>query len=75
MSELVLKYNLLDEIGQQEVDDFIDFLLNKGRKKQEKRQEENPQEEETFMEKYRKNLLEISVWTEEEVAVFEENRK
>lgn len=82
MSNIILKYNLLDEIGQQEVQDFIDFLLSKRAKKEQPQKEaqkvepENEvQQEETFMEKYRKNLLEISVWTEEEVAVFDENRK
>lgn len=33
MSELIIKYNLLDDLGKQEVQDFIEFLLNKGRKK------------------------------------------
>lgn len=82
MSEIILKYNLLDDLGKQEVQDFIEFLLNKGRKKQEIplveqriEPENKPPKEETFMEKYRKKLLEVSVWTEEEIAVFEENRK
>jgi hypothetical protein len=82
MSNIILKYNLLDEIGQQEVQDFIDFLLSKRAKKEQPKKkaqkvepENEVQQEETFMEKYRKNLLEISVWTEEEVAVFDENRK
>lgn len=80
MSEIILKYNLLDDLGKQEVQDFIEFLLNKGRKKAESISAKSPPKmeepkEETFMEKYRKNLLEVSVWTDEDVAVFEENRK
>ena len=65
MSELVLKYNLLDTTGQQEVQDFIDFLLSKQRRKV------NP----NFMESYKKQILEVSVWSEEDIAVFDENRK
>lgn len=80
MSEVILKYNLLDDLGKQEVQDFIEFLLSKGRKTEEEisvksQPEMQAPKEDTFMEKYRKNLLKVSVWTEEEVAVFEENRK
>jgi hypothetical protein len=82
MSEIILKYNLLDDLGKQEVQDFIEFLLNKGRKKAENptvketiELEHEPQEGENSMSKFREKLLEMPVWTEEEVAVFEENRK
>lgn len=82
MSEIILKYNLLDDLGKQEVQDFIEFLLIKGRKKKEissveqKAEPENKSpKEETSMVKFREKLLQTSVWSDEEVAVFEENRK
>ncbi|MFK7947869.1 MAG: hypothetical protein AB8G11_09780 [Saprospiraceae bacterium] len=82
MSEIILKYNLLDDLGKQEVQDFIEFLLNKGRKKQEissvekeiEPEKKSPKEV-TSMVKFREKLLQTSVWSDEEVVVFEENRK
>ena len=35
MSELIMKYNLLDKLGQQEVNHFIEFLLSKKSNEQE----------------------------------------
>ncbi|GAA4412496.1 hypothetical protein GCM10023187_39680 [Nibrella viscosa] len=64
MSELLIKYNSLDDEAKQEVADFIDFLLEKkGRKK--------PFDSEA----YRQKLLNTSVWPEEEVLQMEENIK
>ena len=76
MSNIILKYNLLDEIGQQEVQDFIDFLLSKRAKKeqpQKEAQKVEPENEvleaENSMSKFREKLLKMPVWTEEEVAI------
>jgi len=63
MSELLLKFNQLDAFQKQEVLDFLDFLLAKSKKQQRDGNE------------YKKRLLEISVWSDEDLAIFEENKK
>ncbi len=63
MSELLIKFNQLDALQKQEVLDFLDFLLAKSKKQQPDGNE------------YKKRLLEISVWSDEDLAIFEENKK
>ncbi len=63
MSELLIKYNQLDALQKQELLDFLDFLLSKKKKQQ------------PDLNDYKKKLLEISVWSEEDLAIFEENKK
>ena len=64
MSELILKYNLLNSVAQQEVRDFIDFLLYK-----------KEATHTASMEAYKKKILNVSVWTAEDEAFMEENTK
>jgi AAA+ ATPase superfamily predicted ATPase len=73
MNDLILKYSLLDDFRKQEVQDFIDFLLNKQEKKE--KVEKPPKSDESKKETYRERIMKIPVWSEEEVAVFDENRK
>ena len=64
MNELLTKYHALSPETQQQVDDFLDFMLTKD------------QEKKTFdMKAWKEKIKEVSVWSEEDVAVFEENRK
>jgi len=62
MSELLAKFHQLDAFRQQELLDFLDFLLLKSKKKQDSSD-------------YKKKLLEVSVWNETDLAIFEENKK
>ena len=63
MDDISLKYNLLDKSGKKEIGDFIDFLL---KKKQSRRND---------LTTYKKNLLKISKWSDEDIAVMEENKR
>lgn len=64
MHELLTKYNALSPQGKQEVNDFLDFMLSKY-------QDKKPFDIKAWKEK----IKEVSVWTEEDVKVFEENSK
>ena len=54
----ILKYDLLDPLQQNEVNDFIEFLLSKKDKK-------------PSITEYKKNILAVSTWSEEDLQVFE----
>lgn len=69
MKDLVLKFNLLDAFHQQEVMDFLDFLLLK------KRNKEREAINNFDWDNYKKELLNMPVWTAEELEIFSENRK
>lgn len=58
MDSGLLKYNLLDPLQQNEVNDFIEFLLSKKDKK-------------PSMTEYKKKILAVSTWSEEDLQVFE----
>ncbi|MBV6443564.1 MAG: hypothetical protein DYG98_22685 [Haliscomenobacteraceae bacterium CHB4] len=62
MGELISKFELLDPAGKQQLLDYLEFLLSKKEKKFD-------------YEEYRKKILEVSVWSEEDVAVFDEIRQ
>ena len=63
MSELLTKYRTLSPQTQQQVDDFVDFLLAKG-------QVRKPFD----MKAWKEKIKSVSVWSEEDIQVFEENR-
>ena len=58
MSELLLKYNALDDMLQKEVLDFIDFLLYR------KNSAKN-----VSLSEFKKNILEISTWSEDDISL------
>ena len=63
MSELLTKYRTLSPETQQQVDDFVDFMLAK-------------QSKNSFdMKAWKEKIKSVSVWSEEDVQVFEETRK
>jgi site-specific recombinase XerD len=63
MADIQLKYNLLDAASKKEVNDFVDFLLNKKKKKTES------------ISSYKKKILKVSLWTDEDIAKIEEAQK
>lgn len=64
MGELISKFELLDPAGKQQLLDYLDFLLSKKKEKAK-----------FDVEAYRENLLKVSVWSEEDLAVFDEVRQ
>ncbi len=67
MAELLLKYELLDPLGKQQLLEYLNLLLStKAIKKQ------GPKFD---VSAYRKNLLKISVWSDEDIALIEEARQ
>ena len=63
MGELISKFELLDPAGKQQLLDYLEFLLSKKKEKAK-----------FDVEAYRENLLKVSVWSEEDLAVFDEVR-
>ena len=64
MSEIVVKYNKLDKTARQELNDFMDFLLSK-------QKNANPMSLST----YKNKILNVSVWSDSDLKVFDENQK
>lgn len=64
MSEFFLKIQSLDKEAQQEVADFVDFLLEK--KGRAKKQDADA---------YRQRLVNMSVWSDDDIKPIEEARQ
>ena len=64
MSDIVVKYNRLNKIARQEVNDFMDFLLSK--------QKTNKS---IFLTSYKNKILNVSIWSDSDLKIFDENRK
>ncbi len=64
MTEILLKYNLLDSYNRKEVLDFIDFLLNK---KTEKIKKDKTS--------YKSKILKVSVWSESDIDLIIQNQQ
>lgn len=64
MSDIVVKYNRLNKTARQEVNDFMDFLLSK-----QKTNKHN------FLSTYKNNILNVSIWTDSELKIFDQNQK
>ena len=65
MGDLLEKFDMLDASGQQQLLDYLDFLLAKRRKKKKMRFD---------LKTYRENLLKVSVWSEKDLVIFDEIR-
>ncbi|MGB0932030.1 MAG: hypothetical protein ACPGVB_14695 [Chitinophagales bacterium] len=67
MSDLTLKFNQLGFFGQQEVMKFINFML----------QQENSVDLKNVHKpnNYKQRILQVSVWSEEDLQVFDETKK
>ena len=55
MSDIILKYSLLNKTAQQEVNDFLDFLLSKQKRIKEKSHID-----------YKTKIMSVSTWTDED---------
>ena len=64
MHEILEKYNALSPERQREVNDFLDFMLSKSKDKKL-----------IDMKSWKEKIKGVSVWSAEDVKVFEENRK
>ena len=64
MSEIVVKYNRLNKTARQELNDFMDFLLSK-------QKTDKP----IFLTTYKNKILNVSVWSDSDLKIFEENQK
>ncbi len=62
MNELIAKYSALSPQGQQEVDDFLDFILSK-----------NKDIKSFDMKAWKEKIKGVSVWSEEDLKGFDEN--
>ncbi len=67
MAELLLKYDLLDPLGKQQLLEYLNLLLSTKAKKK-----EGPKFD---VNAYRKSLLKVSVWSDEDIALIEEARQ
>jgi hypothetical protein len=61
MLDGILKYELLNTSEKKEVNDFIEFLFSKKKR------------EVASMSNYKKKILSVGVWSDEDVKIFEEN--
>lgn len=64
MNEIVVKYNKLNKTARQELNDYMDFLLSK-------QKTDKP----LFLTTYKNKILNVSVWTDSDLKIFDENQK
>jgi hypothetical protein len=62
MTDLALKYNLLDTSARREVLDFMDFLLSKTSKVKK-----------SVNGDYKRKILKVSVWDDSDVEIIRQN--
>jgi hypothetical protein len=64
MTDLALKYNLLDTASKKEVLDFMEFLLTKETKSKKPVKDD-----------YKKKILKVSVWNESDIDLMIQNQQ
>jgi hypothetical protein len=64
MTDLALKYNLLDTSAKKEVIDFMDFLLSKETKIKKSTKSD-----------YKKKILKVSVWSDSDIDLMIQNQQ
>jgi hypothetical protein len=64
MADIVLKYSLLSNNARKEVNDFLDFLLQKQKGKKN-----------NSLSSYKKKILGVTTWSDSDIEVFQENQK
>ena len=67
MAELLLKYELLDPLGKQQLLEYLNLLLSS--------KTANKERPKFDVKAYRKNLLKVSVWSDEDISLIEEARQ
>jgi hypothetical protein len=64
MADIVLKYSLLNNSARKEVNDFLDFLLQKQREKKG-----------NSLSSYKKKILGVTTWSDSDIESFQVNQK
>ncbi|HQO10177.1 MAG TPA: hypothetical protein PLK90_09305 [Clostridiales bacterium] len=64
MSDMSLKYRLLDRSAKEEVNDFINFLFSRQSNKKS-----------LSIAGYKKKILSVSIWKDSDLEIFKENQK
>jgi hypothetical protein len=64
MTDIALKYDLLDSSSKREVLDFMDFLLSKETKVKKKQ-----------ISDYKKKILKVSVWSDSDIDMMKQNQQ
>ena len=64
MNDIAVKYNRLSKTARQEVNDFMDFLLSKQKTEKVK-----------LLSNYKKRILNVSIWSDDDCKTFAENQK
>ncbi len=67
MTEILLKYELLDPLGKQQLLEYLNLLLSTKTTKS-----GGPKFD---VKTYRENLLKVSVWSDEDISLIEEARQ
>jgi len=62
MTDLISKYKLLNNSEKHEVNDFMDFLLQKQKVKSK-----------NSLSNYKKKILQVSTWSDFDLMIFEKN--
>lgn len=62
MSDISLRYYLLNQSGKKEVVDFMDFLLSRQKKRRK-----------LSLSVYKKKILNVSTWTKKDIEIFTQN--
>lgn len=63
MTDILLKYSLLNESGRKEVNDFLDHLLKKQREKKD-----------NSLSSYKKKILGVTTWSDSDIESFQVNQ-
>jgi hypothetical protein len=64
MADIVLKYSLLNNNARKEVNDFLDFLLQKQNEKKG-----------NSLSTYKKKILGVTTWSDSDIESFQVNQK
>lgn len=64
MADIVLKYSLLDNSARKQVNDFLDFLLQKQKEKRG-----------NSLSSYKKKILGVTTWSDADLETFQVNQK
>ena len=65
MKEFIVKYNLLDSFSKKEINDFLNFLLSKKKRKPSNGVKNS----------YKKKILSVSTWSDSDIARLEQDLK
>jgi hypothetical protein len=64
MADIALKYSLLNHHARKQVNDFLDFLLQRQREKGN-----------SSLSSYKKKILGVTTWSDSDLEIFQVNQK